>query len=170
MSPFPIFTILFLAFSILVISLTKKKISYWIGKRKPSFTDWKPILFITLQLLIVGMGVDLIAAYFHVNDTQGVGEAVAQLASAPFLSVILLGFGSLAEEVFFRGILLVAGGPFLSSFFFAIFHWGYDSLIQLVGSFLAGLILCRARQQYGGIFPLVVSHFLYNVIIVFWGR
>ena len=163
------FPIAFTLFSIGIILLSKKKASEWVGE-KPSFTHLIPILIIAAQLLLLGVWIDLLSTALGVNDTQEVDNAIEGLNREPLMGVLSLGVGALGEELFFRGILQTAAGPIPSSLIFGLFHAGYDSIIQIIGSFLAGLLLCRARGMNRSIFPGMGGHFLYNAIIVFtWG-
>lgn len=160
------FPLAFIFLSAVVIYFSKKKLSLWIGK-KPEWDHLIPIFFIAAQLLIVGLGVNFAASFLHINDTQAVDEAVRALNQDPVYSVVTLGLSSMGEELFFRGILFTILGPIVSSIFFGLFHAGYGSIIQIIGSFVAGLVLCRSREKYESIFPGIAGHFLYNVIVVF---
>jgi membrane protease YdiL (CAAX protease family) len=156
----------FILLSLGIIFLSRKKPSEWIGEN-PSRKHLLPLFFIFIQLLIIGIGIDVISSYLGVNDTQNVNGAIESLNENPPIALLSLGLGALGEEMFFRGILQTLWGPFVSSLLFGLFHAGYDSFIQIIGSFLAGLVLARTRMTSGSIFPGVGGHLLYNLVIVF---
>ncbi len=163
------FPLAFILFSLGVIILSKKKPSEWLGKLPSSF-PLIPILAIFIQLLLIGVGIDFVSSWLNVNDTQNVGIAIEGLNQNPVMGVASLSLGAIGEELFFRGILQTIIGPFISSFIFGLFHAGYDSIIQILGSFLAGLVLARARGVNGSVYPGIGGHLLYNLVIVFvWG-
>ncbi len=163
------FPLAFILFSLGVIILSKKKPLEWLGKLPTSF-PLIPILAIFIQLLLIGVGIDFVSSWLNVNDTQNVGIAIEGLNQNPVLGVASLSLGAIGEELFFRGILQTIAGPFVSSFIFGLFHAGYHSIIQILGSFLAGLVLARARAVNGSVYPGIGGHLLYNLVIVFaWG-
>lgn len=159
----------FILFSTGIIFLSKKKPSEWLGKIPPAI-PLIPILAIFIQLLLIGVGIDFISSWLNVNDTQNVATAIEGLNQNPIQGILSLALGAVGEELFFRGIIQTITGPFVSSLLFGLFHAGYDSLIQILGSFLAGLVLARARMVNGSIYPGIGGHLLYNLVIVFaWG-
>lgn len=164
------FPLAFILFSLGVIILSKKKPSEWLGKIPTSF-PLIPILVIFIQLLIIGVGIDFASSWLNVNDTQHVATAIEGLNQNPVMGVVSLSLGALGEELFFRGIIQTIAGPFVSALFFGFFHAGYDSIIQILGSFLAGIVLAHARITNGSIYPGIGGHLLYNLVIVFaWGN
>lgn len=159
----------FILFSAGVIFLSKKKPSEWLGKVPQSF-PLIPVLAIFLQLLLIGVGIDFVSSWLNVNDTQNVATAIEGLNQNPLQGVLSLSLGAIGEELFFRGIIQTVAGPFVSSLLFGLFHAGYDSLIQIIGSFLGGLVLARARMVNGSVYAGIGGHLLYNLVIVFaWG-
>jgi membrane protease YdiL (CAAX protease family) len=163
------FPLAFILFSVGAIILSKKKPSVWLGKLPSSF-PLISILAIFIQLLLIGAGIDFLSSWLGINDTQNVGIAIEGLNQNPAMGVASLSLGAIGEELFFRGILQTIAGPFISSFIFGLFHAGYSSIIQILGSFLAGLVLARARITNKSVYPGIGGHLLYNLVIVFvWG-
>lgn len=160
------FPLAFILFSLGVIILSKKKPSEWLGKIPSSF-PFIPILAIFIQLLVIGVGIDFVSSWLNINDTQNVATAIEGLNQNPAMGILSLSLGAIGEELFFRGIIQTLAGPFVSSLLFGLFHAGYDSLIQILGSFLAGLVLARARMVNGSVYPGIGGHLLYNLVIVF---
>jgi len=136
------------------------------GNIKPS-TDVPQGFFIFFQLLLLGLVLDSVTQAFGINDTASV-EAFAQtLASQQWSGVIQIIISAIGEELFFRGIIFNVLGSIPSIIIFGIAHAGYGSIVQLIGSFAAGFILIRARENCGSIFPGVLGHALYNLVVVF---
>lgn len=127
-----------------------------------------PIILLTLAgLLALNFTLALFSAHTGIDDTQAVVETATALAVFPLATLLFLAFSSLAEEMFFRGFAFVTFGNLLSAIIFTVFHAGYGSLIELVGVFLAALILNHARKESQSIYPGVVAHFLFNAFIIF---
>ncbi len=120
-----------------------------------------------IALLLMGIFLDKITTILGINDTAAVTQTAAMLAHAPFAAIIFLAFGALAEEMFFRGALYSELGKWPSIILFALAHGGYFSIVEIIGAFLAAIILTRAREQGKGIFPGFVAHALYNLAAVF---
>ncbi|MFV8752680.1 CPBP family intramembrane glutamic endopeptidase [Nannocystaceae bacterium ST9] len=80
--------------------------------------------------------------------------------------VVLAAASSIGEEIFFRGAMLDAWGPWLSSLVFALLHvppkrelWPWTLSAGLLGLVLAGL-----TQWTGNLGPAIVAHFVINLI------
>lgn len=124
-------------------------------------------IFIFIQLLLLGLVLDSVSHTLGINDTAPV-EAFAQtLSSQHWSGAVQILISALGEELFFRGIIFNVLGSIPSIFIFGVAHAGYGSLIQLIGAFAAGFILIRAREQYESIFPGLLGHALYNLVVVF---
>ncbi len=113
------------------------------------------------------MGLDALSFHFGINDTQHVASTVQNLSSNVTLGILFLVVGAISEELFFRGIVYRYAGKTLSVLTFALVHAGYFSLIEIVGALLAGIILVHAREKYDSLFPGLIGHFLYNIVVVF---
>ncbi|PRQ02861.1 CAAX amino terminal protease self- immunity [Enhygromyxa salina] len=80
--------------------------------------------------------------------------------------LLLAAASSIGEEIFFRGAMLDAWGPWLSSLVFALLHvpprrelWPWTVSAGLLGLCLAGLTLWT-----GNLGPAVAAHFVINMI------
>ncbi|MFH0970516.1 MAG: CPBP family intramembrane glutamic endopeptidase [Candidatus Diapherotrites archaeon] len=166
LSLFSLLSILFVGISILILYFSQRPYSFWIGKKFTTLS-LRPLAFITIQLLAIGIGLDIVSTWAGVNDTQGVTNAILSMRENVVLGIILLAIGAIGEELFFRGILFPIIGMIPSSLLFSFFHTGYGSIIQLIGSFIVGIILCRARVLNESILPGILGHFTYNAIILF---
>lgn len=118
-------------------------------------------------LLLFGAAI-LIGAVFY---SLGFGEDMSQVPSAlkqvgilEILIVMLI--GSFVEEIFFRGYLQRKTNIWVASFIFAYFHIVYGSLTELVGAFFLGMILGIAFKKTNNLFVPILSHVLYNIIVI----
>jgi membrane protease YdiL (CAAX protease family) len=73
---------------------------------------------------------------------------------------------SFVEEVFFRGFLQRRIGILAATFIFAYFHIVYGSFFEIIGAFMLGLILGKEYQLTRNLFAPVLSHTLYNLVVV----
>lgn len=156
--------ILLLVFSAIVFFAARKPIESWIG---PFSFDAGGALFLFVQLLIVGVGLDLLFRALGINDTQTVGMAAENLAIVPIAGISFLLVSAVAEEMFFRGILYTIAGEAGSAILFAFFHFGYGSGVEILGALVAGIILARGRTRYKSIYPGLAAHLVYNLAAVF---
>lgn len=122
---------------------------------------------IFIQLLLVSVILDAGARALGVNDTQTVDVVAQTLFAQGIVGVGKVIFSALAEEVFFRGILFSMLGSIPTVILFGLAHAGYGSLVEVIGALAAGVIFIRAREKYQSIFPGVVGHVLYNLIVIF---
>jgi membrane protease YdiL (CAAX protease family) len=89
------------------------------------------------------------------------------LGRPPMAEIVLLAAASsIGEEIFFRGAMLDAWGPWLSSLVFALLHvppkrelWPWTLSAGLLGLVLAGL-----TKWTGNLGPAIVAHFVINLI------
>jgi uncharacterized protein len=125
---------------------------------------WNSVLGVAATVLAV-LGLAALALVFQqqgLNDLENVKEKVSFFPG--FLVVYAVSFGPLSEELFFRGLLLPLVGPWGSSALFALFHYGYGSMLEVVSAFGIGLFYCWLYRRTGSLVPPLVSHILYNAI------
>lgn len=152
--------------SIIAYIFLQKPLSTIFG-RAPQKKDFALGIIIFAQLFVVSIILDTGASALGINDTQAVDAFAQIIFSQGFFGAGQIVFSALAEEIFFRGIIFTILGAVPSIVLFGIAHAGYGSLIQLAGAFAAGFILIRARAKYDSIFPGLVGHVLYNLVVIF---
>jgi len=85
-------------------------------------------------------------------------------------SLLVLGgtiaIAPIAEELFFRGMLLEKFGFLISSAGFAFVHFGYGSWVQIIAAFVIGLVFCWLAISRKSLIPSITAHFAYNLIFV----
>lgn len=126
---------------------------------------WTPVLGLALGLLVV--------AGFRVLERRQswlpqLHREFRSILGRPSGTEILLlaAASSLGEEIFFRGAMLDAWGPWVSSLVFALLHvpprrdlWPWTVSAGLLGLALAWLTIAT-----GNLGPAVVAHFVINFI------
>lgn len=153
-------------FSLIAYIFLRKPLKTIFG-RAPEKKDFFLGVIIFAQLFLVSIILDAGASALGINDTQAVDAFVRAIFSQGLFGAGQIIFSALAEEVFFRGIIFTILGAVPSVLLFGVAHAGYGSLIQLVGALAAGVILIRARVKYDSIFPGLVGHVLYNLVVIF---
>jgi membrane protease YdiL (CAAX protease family) len=95
-------------------------------------------------------------------------QITKELKEAGFVNLlIVLTVAAFVEEVFFRGYLQRKTNLLFASFVFGYFHIIYNSLSEVIGAFCLGLVLGKEYQQTKNLFAPILSHFFYNIIILF---
>lgn len=134
------------------------------------FTGTKKLILASVELmlllLIVSLAISVLANVFSVNDLQNVEGTINRLPL--YVVAYLLIIRVLAEELFFRGFLVNLIGVVPSSIIFAAFHFSWNSVIEVIGAFVAGLILAYYFKKNQTIYPNIIAHICYNLVIIFW--
>jgi membrane protease YdiL (CAAX protease family) len=126
---------------------------------------WTPLLGLALGLAVV-VGFRLLERRAEWLPALH-REFRAMLGRPPMTELVLLAAASsIGEEIFFRGAMLDAWGPWLSSLVFALLHvppkrelWPWTLSAGLLGLVLAGL-----TYWTGNLGPAIVAHFVINLI------
>lgn len=137
---------------------------------------WRAFIWLLPSILLMGMMIHDIAPYLNWQVVRDIGVmSMILLVVVP----ILIGF---SEEVMFRGILLrgaieqlsTVSAMMLSAVFFALLHaisglvtqafW--PSLHQLALAFCVGLFLAPVALRIGNLWPLIVWHAAWDMIIL----
>ncbi len=109
---------------------------------------------------------------------------VSMIMSGLPLYILIFSFtiGPIAEEIFFRGFLLssleyvhTGFGIIISTLLFALAHYSYDSKMEFIAAFTAGLIfalLCKARKS---VIPSIFAHATFNfinvaIVMLYYGK
>ena len=135
------------------------------GVKKISFKYFiKHTFIVFFILLFISMFINLVFILFGFTDLGLVTEKIKTLS--PFFIVYLLVIRVFLEEWFFRGFLVYKTGILFSAFLFAAGHYGYGSIVEVVGAFILGLVLAFYYKKINNIYPLYAAHFLYNLMVI----
>ncbi|MBS3070497.1 CPBP family intramembrane metalloprotease [Candidatus Micrarchaeota archaeon] len=128
-------------------------------------------------------GLKLTAAIFFILILQGFilqalglldNEIIVRVISAQQPLTLLLGaiaLGPIGEELLFRGYLLKRIGVVPQAVLFAMFHYGYGSVSEILAALSVGVLFGLYVQKNKNIYPVILSHALYNslaIIAVLW--
>jgi uncharacterized protein len=101
---------------------------------------------------------------FGFSDLDLVTEKIKLLS--PFFIFYLLIIRVFLEEWFFRGFLVYKTNILFSSILFAIAHFGYGSIVEVVGAFILGFVLAYYYKKINNLYPLYAGHVLYNLFVI----
>ena len=116
-----------------------------------------------------------------VSDSGARAVAASPFTGMPPLEalvmlLVVVVIAPIAEERFFRGLVLDAAGVatgrvgtvLLTSLFFAAAHYNgsASSIVAVITAFSASLVLSGARHWCGSLVPCVIAHVGYNTIQV----
>jgi membrane protease YdiL (CAAX protease family) len=128
----------------------------------------KDTLLYTVGGLFAVFGVLLLlslAAYLlGVNDEAKVSQTISGLPL--YLLVLAVIFAPIIEELLFRAVLVPRAGVVLSALVFGLLHFGYGSIVEVVGVVLVGLILGLVFRSSKSITPCILIHLIYNVVSI----
>jgi membrane protease YdiL (CAAX protease family) len=115
---------------------------------------------IFMALFIVG--IVSIAGGF--NDQQKVSERVLDLPLVILAFAVLV--APVTEELFFRAFLSPRVGIVVSSILFALAHFTYGSIVEVVGVLFVGMLLASIYRMSRSITPCIVVHMAYNLLSI----
>lgn len=116
-------------------------------------------LFIALTLEAIVLNL------FLPGDSEKVAIAISTFSI--YAIIISLTIAPFAEEVFFRGLLQKRIGIVLAALVFALLHFSFGSVTELVGAFTAGIILgWWVKYRNPSLWPAIIAHSAYNAISI----
>ena len=128
---------------------------------------WQNIKYLIGGLFAIIAAVILLNVIFYfagIEQEDNVAEALKQLP--PYIILFGIVFAPISEELFFRGFLVDKIGIFFSSTVFALSHFAYGSIAEIIGAFTIGLILAYIYKKSQSILPVIGIHFLFNLLSV----
>ncbi|MEM4348484.1 MAG: CPBP family intramembrane glutamic endopeptidase [Candidatus Anstonellaceae archaeon] len=151
-----------------------KKAAIEFGILQPSNFQ-KAIFFGAIAYLLCFSAAIAISAIFSFFGILDSGKVMQKMEHFP-VSVLVFSFtiAPFAEEVFFRGFLLLKLSQILkgkfsffvasvgSSIVFSAMHISYGSIAQLAVAFVVGMILCASVRISGMLLPAIVAHAVFN--------
>jgi len=135
------------------------------GRHKESvFYGAMTLSAIFLVLFMLGMA----AILLHFNDQQKVSDKIESLPLAILVFAVV--GAPITEELFFRGFLTNRAGVVLSALFFGLMHFAYGSTVEVLGTFMIGLVLAASFKLTRSITPCIIAHMAYNAISITFMR
>ncbi|MES2763763.1 MAG: type II CAAX endopeptidase family protein [Bacteroidota bacterium] len=159
-----------------VRKIEKQKLLLW-AENEYSFTGY---LKYTAILVFTLLGsVILFSIVFHVlnlpRDSSELEKLMKLFRGNLFLIITTCITAGVVEELIFRGYLLprlefLLKNKYLviiiSSVLFGLLHFGYGTLLNVVGPFIIGLVFAHHYYQYRNIKMIIAVHFLWDFILL----
>ncbi len=153
---------------LLVVTLAAAKKKNWektiafLGLGK---APWKKTLLDSFSLFVVIFALlsalALILAFVGLDDSNKVSLVVSSLSTPAIIVAVTL--GPFAEEVFFRGFLQKYAGVVVTALLFALLHYSFGSATEMIGAFIAGIVLGYwVNYRNPSLWPVVLAHAGYN--------
>lgn len=111
-------------------------------------------------MFLLSLAVGIASFAFGFNDQSKIADKILDLPVFMLVAAALL--APVGEELFFRATLVPRAGPVLSSVFFAIVHFTYGSVVEMMGVLLLGFVLAVTYQRSKSILPCILAHMAYN--------
>lgn len=134
-----------------------------LSRKKPFsqlFSGFKLFLLLAVVLFLEGIVFYLLG----VMDTNKVAAIMLQQPIA--LLVVAVTLAPVAEELFFRGYLQKRIGVVFSSAIFAVLHWGYGSVAEVLAAFTMSLLVGNEVRKNKNVVPAIVAHSVYNLFSI----
>jgi hypothetical protein len=117
------------------------------------------VLFIAVFLIQV-----LIAGIQQLTGIQLPTNVAQVVQGMPFSFILFSVFvAPINEEIFFRAFLVPRIGIVPSALLFGLLHFGYNSVSEVVGAVIYGLIAGYAFKKTNSLYPSLIGHILVNM-------
>lgn len=130
------------------------------------------LLWLILAMLVTGILLKVAGSNF---ESKTLNKTLAVLENNFTLLLLTSISAGIIEELIFRGYLLTRldilfqnkiGAIAVSSFFFGILHYSYATLAQTIGPTVFGIVLALQYYRYKNIKILILSHFLWDLVVL----
>ena len=119
-----------------------------------------------LILIALSIWLSVLLMFLGINDLEMVTESIQETRTIFPIFIWLVVLRVISEEIFFRGFLVNELGVIGSSAIFALFHIGYGSIAEMIGVFVLGLVLAKAFELNKNLYPNILAHLAYNLIVI----
>jgi uncharacterized protein len=151
----------------------RQQLLIWKGNENGIGFTLLSVVVLYVLYVIAGL-LSIIPALFGFHETHAVSRTMYQLLQGHPMYIFIISLtAGVTEELVFRGYLLTRLSEFfkephipaiISSALFAILHYGYYSLAQLLGTFFFGVFFSIFYIKYRNIHALIIAHFLIDLI------
>jgi membrane protease YdiL (CAAX protease family) len=157
--------------------IEKSKVLLW-REEKYSFGMYLAFFFITFAAVYVAMIVLTLVIRFAGLPTEStqLHSVTDLLFRHPWLGLFTCATAAVVEEFLFRGYLqprleLLFGNRFvpvlISSVLFALLHFGFGTLVNIIGPLLIGSLFAIHYSYFRNIKFLIVFHFVWDVLMLY---
>ena len=138
--------------------------------RALSLHDNKPLPTLKLavslfaRIFVALLVVSFVLRFLGLFDTQKVVEVIKSVPSYYlFLAVAIAPVG---EELLFRGYLQKRFGIVLSSLFFAVLHYCYGSVSEIIAAFVVSILFGLHLRKHNNLSACILAHAAYNLMTI----
>lgn len=117
------------------------------------------ILIFVTYFLVVG-----ILYLLGLHDAYKVYEIISTVPA--WILVLAVFVAPITEELFFRATLVPRIGIVFSSLLFGLFHFSYDSVSEIIGAVVIGLVLAFVYKKSNSVVAPIILHFIFNLVSV----
>ncbi len=125
-------------------------------------------LLIGVALFALIMILDLlfssITSYLHLSFPTNVKSVFSNMPI--YFLIFSFTIAPIDEEILFRGFLVPRIGIIQSAFLFAILHFGYGSISEILFAFIFGLIAGYAFKKTTSLYTSIIGHILVNMLTI----
>lgn len=158
------------------LKIEKQPFLLW-GETEYSIMSFAKAVFITfLKLFIAVFLTGLIIMLFKITEESTVlNKAMALFKKSYLLLFFTCVTAGITEELIFRGYLLPRlelalknkkMAIVISSVLFGFLHFGYGTLLNVIGPIVIGLVFAIQYDQYRNIKILILCHFLWDLLLL----
>ncbi len=120
------------------------------------------VLFAKMFVLLVALSLALNA--LNANDSRRVIEVVR--SQSPALLFVAVAVAPFAEELFFRGYLQKRVGVILASVLFAVLHYSYGSVSEIIAAFFLSVVIGAEFRKRNDLNACVLAHAAFNAMTI----
>lgn len=161
------------------IKVEKQPLLIW-EERKYKLSTYIAAIIVIILILFICLIFLVILFYFIVGKTPTTSTKLLGMVNIFRENKLLVLFtvltAGIVEELIFRGYLqprleIIFKNPYLaiiiSSILFALLHYGYGTVINVIGPFIIGLVFSYYYWKYRNIKVLIICHFLWDLFSTF---
>jgi membrane protease YdiL (CAAX protease family) len=156
--------------------IEKRPLMFWQEKSYPLWHYVASVLLTLLLILAAVIVLGIIARIFQLEKgSEEILKIILIFRNHPVLLLLTALTAGITEELMFRAYLiprlqLLFKNDYipviLSSVFFGLLHFGYGTVVNMLGPALIGLIFGFHYVKYRNIKILMIAHFLWDYILI----
>ncbi len=166
--PFPLAPFLVLLAPFVFLLLEGKKLRDF--PKALSLHDNKPLPTLKLALALFArifvalIVLSLALRFLGLLDTQKVVEVIKSVP--PYYLFLAIAIAPVGEELLFRGFLQKRFGIILASLLFALLHYGYGSVSEIIAAFVVSIIFGLHLRKHDNLSACILAHAAYNLMTI----
>lgn len=155
----------------------KQKLLFW-EETRYSFPDYLKYTFLLVGVLLLSL--IMVSFVFYAlklpRESSELNKILKLLDKNPVLLVFTCLTAGIVEELIFRGYLLPRlellfkhkyASIIISSLLFGFLHYGYGTLINVIGAAVIGLVFALHYHKYRNIKMVILVHCAWDLVLLF---